>query len=41
MTTKKRMKLYEDLTNLNGPSGDEGLVKEYLLENTRKRLMKF
>ena len=36
MTTKKRMKLYEDLTNLNGPSGDEGLVKEYLLEEYKK-----
>lgn len=37
MTTKKRMKLYEDLTNLNGPSGDEGLVKEYLLEEYKKK----
>ncbi len=36
MTTKKRMKLYEDLVNLHGPSGDEGLVKEYLLKEYKK-----
>ena len=32
MTTKKRMKLYEDLANLHGPSGDEGQVRDYLLK---------
>jgi putative aminopeptidase FrvX len=35
MTTKKRMKLYEDLANLHGPSGDEGQVRDYLLKEYR------